>query len=175
MHSASQHCSDQVLGKTGYCTLAPNQLVALGTYNYVSQLAFALTPSLPSLSLSLCLCLCLSYSCSCSCSCSLSNANSQSLLPCVQSPPSTHCFFFFSLSPINLEKSLIYVYFYTSIPLPKTLHPAQQATLHQDQLHAKTSVASSSTFTEDRIWLNGIEEPISNKRLQNVLAEIRGK
>lgn len=61
----------------------------------------------------------------------------------------------------------------TKLLLP--INSSLSATLHQDQLHAKTSVASSSTFKEDRIWLNGIEEPISNKRLQNVLAEIRGR
>lgn len=55
------------------------------------------------------------------------------------------------------------------------INSSLSATLHQDQLHAKTSVATSSTFTADRMWLNGVEEPITNKRLQNVLAEIRAR
>jgi hypothetical protein len=44
------------------------------------------------------------------------------------------------------------------------INSSLSATLHQDELHAKTSVACSSTFTEDAIWLNGIKEKISNER-----------
>ncbi|KAK7114798.1 diphosphomevalonate decarboxylase-like [Littorina saxatilis] len=47
------------------------------------------------------------------------------------------------------------------------------ATLGMDELHAKTSVAASSQFKDDRIWLNGKEESVSNPRIQNVLKEIR--
>ncbi|KAK9300898.1 hypothetical protein QLX08_006600 [Tetragonisca angustula] len=47
------------------------------------------------------------------------------------------------------------------------------ATLDTDHLHAKTTVMTSSTFKEDRIWLNGKEEEIKNPRLQNCLTQIR--
>ncbi|XP_012264706.2 diphosphomevalonate decarboxylase [Athalia rosae] len=47
------------------------------------------------------------------------------------------------------------------------------ATLHTDHLCAKTTVMASADFKEDRIWLNGKEESINNKRLQNCLEEMR--
>ncbi|KAI8790940.1 diphosphomevalonate decarboxylase [Biomphalaria glabrata] len=46
-------------------------------------------------------------------------------------------------------------------------------TLGQDELRAKTSVAVSSDFIEDKMWLNGKEQSIENPRIQNVLKEIR--
>uniref|UniRef100_A0A672P002 Diphosphomevalonate decarboxylase n=1 Tax=Sinocyclocheilus grahami TaxID=75366 RepID=A0A672P002_SINGR len=46
-------------------------------------------------------------------------------------------------------------------------------TLHQDQLKTTTTVACSRNFQQDRIWLNGKEEDISNPRLQSCLQEIR--
>lgn len=46
-------------------------------------------------------------------------------------------------------------------------------TLGLDELQAKTTVAVSDTFETDRIWLNGKEESVNNKRIQNVLKEIR--
>ena len=48
-------------------------------------------------------------------------------------------------------------------------------TLSSDQMHAKTTVARSKSFTADRIWLNGIEERIDNPRLSNCLQKIRQK
>ncbi|XP_012279482.1 diphosphomevalonate decarboxylase [Orussus abietinus] len=47
------------------------------------------------------------------------------------------------------------------------------ATLDTDQLSAKTTVMASPDFKTDRIWLNGIEESISNKRLQNCLQQMK--
>eukprot|EP01134_Creolimax_fragrantissima_P006015 CFRG6015T1 len=47
------------------------------------------------------------------------------------------------------------------------------ATLDQADLKTTTSAALSSTFTADRLWLNGVEETITNPRLQNVLGKIR--
>uniref|UniRef100_A0A672P055 Diphosphomevalonate decarboxylase n=1 Tax=Sinocyclocheilus grahami TaxID=75366 RepID=A0A672P055_SINGR len=44
-------------------------------------------------------------------------------------------------------------------------------TLHQDQLKTTTTVACSRNFQQDRIWLNGKEEDISNPRLQSCLQE----
>ncbi|XP_026142166.1 diphosphomevalonate decarboxylase isoform X4 [Carassius auratus] len=46
-------------------------------------------------------------------------------------------------------------------------------TLHQDQLKTTTTIACSRNFQQDRIWLNGKEEDISNPRLQSCLQEIR--
>ncbi|KNC85488.1 diphosphomevalonate decarboxylase [Sphaeroforma arctica JP610] len=47
------------------------------------------------------------------------------------------------------------------------------ATLDQADLKTTTSVALSSEFDSDRLWLNGKEESITNPRLQNVLQKIR--
>ncbi|BFZ12530.1 hypothetical protein BsWGS_15569 [Bradybaena similaris] len=52
-------------------------------------------------------------------------------------------------------------------------NPSLSVTLGQDELRAKTSVAVSETFKEDRIWLNGREESVQSPRIQNVLKEIR--
>ena len=40
-------------------------------------------------------------------------------------------------------------------------------------MHAKTTIARSKDFQNDRIWLNGKEEDIKNPRLVNCLREIR--
>ncbi|KAL8609212.1 hypothetical protein ACOMHN_036656 [Nucella lapillus] len=58
----------------------------------------------------------------------------------------------------------------------KLILPANSSlsvTLGMDELHAKTTVTVSSTFSEDRIWLNGKEQSVDNPRIQNVLKEIR--
>lgn len=36
---------------------------------------------------------------------------------------------------------------------------------------SKTTIMASPTFTETRFWLNGKEETLDNKRLQNCLKE----
>ncbi|XP_052008921.1 diphosphomevalonate decarboxylase [Xyrauchen texanus] len=46
-------------------------------------------------------------------------------------------------------------------------------TLHQEQLKTTTTVACSSSFQEDRMWLNGKEEDMKHPRLQLCLREIR--
>ncbi|OMH86194.1 Diphosphomevalonate decarboxylase [Zancudomyces culisetae] len=47
-------------------------------------------------------------------------------------------------------------------------------TLNQDHLNTKTTVRASSSYTDDRFWLNGIEETISNSpRLTTVLVTLR--
>lgn len=53
------------------------------------------------------------------------------------------------------------------------INSSLSATLDQDQLCAKTTIATSSKFDKDRMWLNGVEQPINTPRLQNVLKEIR--
>ncbi|CAL1547706.1 unnamed protein product [Lymnaea stagnalis] len=46
-------------------------------------------------------------------------------------------------------------------------------TLGQDELRAKTSVAVSKDYTQDRMWLNGKEQSVNTPRIQNVLKETR--
>ncbi|XP_042263712.1 diphosphomevalonate decarboxylase [Thunnus maccoyii] len=53
------------------------------------------------------------------------------------------------------------------------INSSLSVTLHQDQLKTTTTVATSRSFQEDRIWLNGKEEDISQPRLQSCLREIR--
>ncbi|XP_061132712.1 diphosphomevalonate decarboxylase [Syngnathus typhle] len=53
------------------------------------------------------------------------------------------------------------------------INSSLSVTLHQDQLKTTTTVATSKSFEEDRLWLNGKEEDISHPRLQSCLREIR--
>ncbi|GAA5808116.1 hypothetical protein MFLAVUS_001498 [Mucor flavus] len=47
-------------------------------------------------------------------------------------------------------------------------------TLSQDILHSKTTISTSPEFSQDRLWLNGIEEDITkNKRMHNCFRETR--
>lgn len=47
-------------------------------------------------------------------------------------------------------------------------------TLSQDILHSKTTISTSKDFSNDRLWLNGIEEDITkNKRMHNCFRETR--
>ncbi|EGD78300.1 diphosphomevalonate decarboxylase [Salpingoeca rosetta] len=59
----------------------------------------------------------------------------------------------------------------TKLLLP--INSSLSGTLDQEQLHARTTVAASSSFEADEIWLNGKQEDISNQRLQNVLGAVR--
>ncbi|XP_069492078.1 diphosphomevalonate decarboxylase [Ambystoma mexicanum] len=53
------------------------------------------------------------------------------------------------------------------------INSSLSVTLHQDQLKTTTTAALSRDFKEDRIWLNGTEENISQPRLQSCLREVR--
>lgn len=53
------------------------------------------------------------------------------------------------------------------------INSSLSVTLHQDQLKTTTTVATSRSFEQDRIWLNGKEEDISHPRIQSCLREIR--
>lgn len=53
------------------------------------------------------------------------------------------------------------------------INSSLSVTLHQDQLKTTTTVATSRSFQEDRMWLNGKEEDITHPRLQSCLREIR--
>ncbi|KAM9408424.1 diphosphomevalonate decarboxylase [Pholidichthys leucotaenia] len=53
------------------------------------------------------------------------------------------------------------------------INSSLSVTLHQDQLKTTTTVATSRSFQEDRMWLNGKEEDINHPRLQSCLKEIR--
>eukprot|EP00045_Choanoeca_perplexa_P003928 m.34410 g.34410 ORF g.34410 m.34410 type:complete len:110 (-) comp12301_c0_seq4:957-1286(-) len=55
----------------------------------------------------------------------------------------------------------------TKLLLP--INDSLSGTLSQNELHARTTVATSDTFTQDEIYLNGKQEDIANPRLQNVL------
>ncbi|KAF9584356.1 diphosphomevalonate decarboxylase [Lunasporangiospora selenospora] len=60
----------------------------------------------------------------------------------------------------------------TSLILPT--NSSLSVTLSQDQLHSKTTIRASESFTEDQLWLNGKQESISsNKRLVACLRETR--
>ncbi|KAK6185957.1 hypothetical protein SNE40_008084 [Patella caerulea] len=47
------------------------------------------------------------------------------------------------------------------------------ATLGQNELRAKTTVAVDPSFTEDKMWLNDKEQSVNTQRIQNVFREIR--
>ncbi|KAM8894309.1 diphosphomevalonate decarboxylase isoform 1-T1 [Spinachia spinachia] len=51
------------------------------------------------------------------------------------------------------------------------INSSLSVTLHQDQLKTTTTVATSRSFQEDRIWLNGKEEDVTHPRLQSCLRE----
>lgn len=53
------------------------------------------------------------------------------------------------------------------------INSSLSVTLHQDQLKTTTTIATSRSFQEDRIWLNGKEEDVTHPRLQSCLREIR--
>ncbi|KAG8508171.1 Diphosphomevalonate decarboxylase, partial [Galemys pyrenaicus] len=53
------------------------------------------------------------------------------------------------------------------------INSSLSVTLHQDQLKTTTTAAISSSFTEDRIWLNGQEQDVGQPRLQACLQEVR--
>ncbi|XP_004704798.1 diphosphomevalonate decarboxylase [Echinops telfairi] len=52
------------------------------------------------------------------------------------------------------------------------LNSSLSVTLHQDQLRTTTTAAISKDFTEDRLWLNGMEVDVGQPRLQSCLREI---
>lgn len=55
------------------------------------------------------------------------------------------------------------------------INSSVSVTLNQDDLRATTSVAASTGFEADRLWLNGKEESIANPRVQAVLREVRAR
>ncbi|KAH9113614.1 hypothetical protein LEN26_011183 [Aphanomyces euteiches] len=60
-----------------------------------------------------------------------------------------------------------------NVALNTPLNSSVSVTLNQDQLKTVTSIVASKDFTDDRIWLNGAEQNIQNKRIQVVLKEMR--
>eukprot|EP00968_Pinguiococcus_pyrenoidosus_P017389 scaffold1726_cov260-Pinguiococcus_pyrenoidosus.AAC.34 len=60
-----------------------------------------------------------------------------------------------------------------SVALNTPINSSVSVTLSQDDLKAVTTVAASSDWAEDRLWLNGEEQDISNKRLQTCLRALR--
>jgi len=55
------------------------------------------------------------------------------------------------------------------------LHTSISVTLDQADMKSSTKVVASSLFDQDKMFLNGSEEDINNKRIQNVLAGIRAR
>ncbi|OQR96102.1 diphosphomevalonate decarboxylase [Achlya hypogyna] len=60
-----------------------------------------------------------------------------------------------------------------SVALNTPINSSVSVTLNQKQLKTVTSIVASPTFDADRIWLNGAEQDINNKRIQVVLQEMR--
>eukprot|EP00636_Phaeomonas_parva_P008847 CAMPEP_0118874672 /NCGR_PEP_ID=MMETSP1163-20130328/16020_1 /TAXON_ID=124430 /ORGANISM="Phaeomonas parva, Strain CCMP2877" /LENGTH=417 /DNA_ID=CAMNT_0006810081 /DNA_START=211 /DNA_END=1460 /DNA_ORIENTATION=- len=61
-----------------------------------------------------------------------------------------------------------------SVALNTPINSSVSVTLNQDDLKAVTTVAASTEWTEDRLWLNGTEEDIrGSKRVQTCLREVR--
>jgi diphosphomevalonate decarboxylase len=58
-----------------------------------------------------------------------------------------------------------------SLILP--VNDSVSVTLSSEQMHAKTSVTANANFSQDRIWLNGVEEPADVGRLASCLASVR--
>lgn len=52
------------------------------------------------------------------------------------------------------------------------INSSVSVTLHQDQLRAKTTVASAPFFGTTRLWLNGKEQQL-NKRVETVIREMK--
>lgn len=57
-------------------------------------------------------------------------------------------------------------------PLNLPINSSLSFTLDHSDIHATTTVAASTDFAKDRIWLNGREEPVV-KRVATVLRELR--
>ncbi|CAG2192378.1 MVD [Mytilus edulis] len=53
------------------------------------------------------------------------------------------------------------------------LNSSVSVTLHQNELRTKTTIAACPNFTNDQIWLNGVEEDINNSRLQAVISAVK--
>ncbi|CAH1776145.1 unnamed protein product [Owenia fusiformis] len=76
-----------------------------------------------------------------------------------------------STAPVNIAMIKYWGKKDTDLIIP--LNGSLSATLDQGQLCAKTSVAISRSFKNDRLWLNGTEQSIDNPRIQSVLNEMR--
>ncbi|XP_060896450.1 diphosphomevalonate decarboxylase [Labrus mixtus] len=85
---------------------------------------------------------------------------------CVDKPHIVTC-----TAPVNIAVIKYWGKRHEELILP--INSSLSVTLHQDQLKTTTTVATSRSFQEDRIWLNGKEEDITHPRLQSCLREIR--
>uniref|UniRef100_A0A3Q3LMB0 Diphosphomevalonate decarboxylase n=1 Tax=Labrus bergylta TaxID=56723 RepID=A0A3Q3LMB0_9LABR len=85
---------------------------------------------------------------------------------CVDKPHIVTC-----TAPVNIAVIKYWGKRHEELILP--INSSLSVTLHQDQLKTTTTVATSRSFQEDRIWLNGKEEDINHPRLQSCLREIR--
>ncbi|XP_061196933.1 diphosphomevalonate decarboxylase-like [Saccostrea echinata] len=53
------------------------------------------------------------------------------------------------------------------------LNSSVSITLNHEELRARTTVAISRNFNEDKMWLNGKEQSMKNARLQSVISQIK--
>ncbi|XP_068616908.1 diphosphomevalonate decarboxylase [Brachionichthys hirsutus] len=74
-------------------------------------------------------------------------------------------------APVNIAVIKYWGKRHEELILP--INSSLSVTLHQDQMKTTTTVATSRSFLEDRIWLNGVEEDVTHPRLQSCLREIR--
>nr|XP_022337366.1 diphosphomevalonate decarboxylase-like isoform X2 [Crassostrea virginica] len=74
-------------------------------------------------------------------------------------------------SPVNI--ALIKYWGKRDEKLILPLNSSISVTLSQDELRARTTVAVSRNFKEDKMWLNGREQSMKNARLQSVISNIK--
>lgn len=74
-------------------------------------------------------------------------------------------------SPVNI--ALIKYWGKRDEKLVLPLNSSVSVTLNQDELRARTTVAVSRNFKEDKMWLNGREQSMKNARLQSVISQIK--
>lgn len=74
-------------------------------------------------------------------------------------------------SPVNI--ALIKYWGKRDEKLILPLNSSVSVTLNQEELRARTTVAVSRNFKEDKMWLNGREQSMKNARLQSVISQIK--
>ncbi|CAL8096327.1 unnamed protein product [Orchesella dallaii] len=77
------------------------------------------------------------------------------------------------VAPVNI--AVIKYWGKTDEKLIIPLNDSLSGTLHTDHMCAKTTVAISSKFSKDRMWLNGTEESLDNPRLLACISEVKDR
>ncbi|CCH42376.1 Diphosphomevalonate decarboxylase [Wickerhamomyces ciferrii] len=76
-------------------------------------------------------------------------------------------------APVNIAVSTLKYWGKRDKQLNLPTNSSISVTLAQDDLRTLTSVATSSEFPEDKLWLNGKEESLASERTQNCLKDLR--